>query len=170
MSPISTKEFSLSEDRFAYVARRELVLKNRILTYGTGLLVAVIVGLCTWGYSRGVGGEIFMAWLPMLVILAAWWFWLLWGMPWYSFRHRLNQGGFSRRRYVFHDDHLVLETNDGVYLKAPYRHFPRIALGPDYVMFQETMATFHVLPMEIFETQSDAQAVRGRLEALAAGA
>jgi hypothetical protein len=170
MSPISTKDFSLSEKRFSDVVRRELVLKNRILTYGTGLIIAVIAGLCVWGYSRGIGGQIFMAWLPMLIIVAAWWFWLLWGMQWYSFRHQLNQGGFTRRRYVFHGDYLVLETEDGVYLKAPYRHFPRIRLGPDYVMLQETMATFHVLPMEFFETTSDAQEVRGRLESFVASA
>jgi len=104
-----------------------------------------------------------------LVAAAVGWVVLFWALPRAVQKYSVNKSGFTRRRYTFGVDTLLLETVDGVTLKAPYRTFAKISLGPDYLLFWESFpgSAAHMIPCEEFESRDHERIVRNWLAAFA---
>ena len=98
------------------------------------------------------------------------WFLLLWAMPRLIESRPHNKSAFTPRRYKFDVEGLSLETADGVALRAPYRTFSRISIGPDSILFYESFPGLaaHVIPSDVFESKNQETMVRDWLAVHAA--
>jgi hypothetical protein len=90
------------------------------------------------------------------------WIVLGWALPRAIQKYTVNKNDFSRRRYTFTIDTLLLETAEGVTYKAPYRTFHKISIGPDYLFFWERFPTAggHMIPCEEFESKDHEKIVK----------
>ena len=170
---VATKEFTPSIQTFMTVmsqqARSE---RSRWAPKLVAPLFLLVLGLLLFGDFRS--GELFShnGILSLLsgFLVAAILFAFLWALPRVVQKYSSNRHGFTRRRYTFTADSLSLETVDGVTLKAPYRTFTKISLGPDHLVFWESLPTSaaHMIPCAEFESKEDEQTVKNWLVPFAA--
>jgi hypothetical protein len=105
-----------------------------------------------------------------LAAAALGWFLLIWAMPRLVESRPHNKSAFTPRRYKFDVEGFSLETADGVALRAPYRTFSKISIGPDSILFYEGFPGLaaHVIPSEAFESKEQEKMVRAWLAVYAA--
>jgi hypothetical protein len=98
------------------------------------------------------------------------WFLLVWAMSRFVESRPHIKSALTPRRYKFDAETLFLETTDGLALRAPYRTFSRISIGPDSILFYESFPGLaaHVIPSEAFESKDQEQMVKDWLAVYAA--
>jgi len=160
---VETQVFSLDRASYVKIYRGEHYKSMKKNLYFYLLIILFVIGISFYGFIKSGTLEVFVSWVPFLIIFSIFLVFLYWLFPVYLFNNKENRYSFTNRRYRFFEDKLQIETEEGVAATIPYGVIVKRNIGKDYFAFWETALTAYFVPFDAFESKSDVEFVKNYL-------
>ena len=119
------------------------------------ICVSAVTALSIYGYSVTGTSKVFQAWVPFLVILALWIAVIVWWMPFWLSRNKLNRNQFQLTTLTIEDSRIILQLENGVREEIPIKNFVKSRITDRYTILWKNYIDVVLIPAEVF-TSADA--------------
>ncbi|MEK8016722.1 MAG: YcxB family protein [Candidatus Parabeggiatoa sp.] len=152
---IELKRYNLTKNEYIRVCSNINNKRYKWLVRALFLFLAGIALLIIWGASKGIHAELIEAWLPVVIMSFMYWWIIIWGIPIFVTKLKLNRHLFQAYQCLLEEGYLIAEREDGALEKFPLDKIVKVDIVLEYYILYTNAFYAYFIPFSSFHTVED---------------